>query len=202
MYGTRDAALNWALEYGDTLRAAGYVQGQANPCLFYKKANGVAIMVHGDDFVAVGPEAHLIETRKTLEDKYKIKVEKLGCSSDCKSEMRILNKVVRATDTGITLEADPRHAELVVKDLDLASAKISAVPGSKDEASRLPGGVKAPTTTTTSTSRNSQASIAVEEEINSVESARKSVPDDNWDIDMYNEVALGGDQFEEELDAA
>ena len=27
MYGTRDAALNWSLEYGDTLRAAGYVQG-------------------------------------------------------------------------------------------------------------------------------------------------------------------------------
>ena len=28
MYGTRDAALNWALEYGDTLKAAGYVQGK------------------------------------------------------------------------------------------------------------------------------------------------------------------------------
>ena len=46
-------------------------------------------MVHGDDFVTVGPEAHLIETRKIFEDKYKIKVEKLGCSSCCKSEMRI-----------------------------------------------------------------------------------------------------------------
>ena len=34
MYGTKDAALNWALEYGDTLRAAGYEQGKANPCLF------------------------------------------------------------------------------------------------------------------------------------------------------------------------
>ena len=203
MYGTRDAALNWALEYGDTLRAAGYVQGKANPCLFYKKANGVAIMVHGDDFVAVGPEAHLIETRKTLEDKYKIKVEKLGCGSDCKSEMRILNKVVRATDSGITLEADPRHAELVIKELDLTTAKVSAVPRSKAEVSRMPGGVKPPTTTTaTSTSRNSQARIAVEEEINSVDDARKSVPNDNWDIDAYDEVALEGDQFEEELDAA
>ena len=35
MYGTRDAALNWATEYGDTLRAAGYVQGKGNPCLFH-----------------------------------------------------------------------------------------------------------------------------------------------------------------------
>ena len=62
MYGTRDAGRNWALEYEDTLRAAGYVQGKANPCLFYKKANGVAVMVHRDDSVAVGPEAHLAET--------------------------------------------------------------------------------------------------------------------------------------------
>ena len=28
------------------------------------------------------------------------------------------------------------------------------------------------------------------------------MPDDNWDIDAYNGVALEGDQFEEELDAA
>ena len=107
MYGARDAALNCALAYGDTLRAAGYVQGKTNPCLFYKKANGVATMVHGDDFVAVGPEAHLVETRKTLEDKYEIQVEKLGCSDESKSEMRLLNKLVGATDSGITLEADP-----------------------------------------------------------------------------------------------
>ena len=116
---------------------------ESDPCLFYKKASGVAIMVHADDVVAVGPEAHLVETRKTLEDTYKLKAEKLGCSDGCKSEMRILNKVVRATESGITLEADPRHADLVVKDLDLMTAKISAVPGSKEEVSRLPGGVKA-----------------------------------------------------------
>ena len=30
MYGTRDAALNWSLEYSDTLRAAGYEQGKSN----------------------------------------------------------------------------------------------------------------------------------------------------------------------------
>jgi hypothetical protein len=35
MYGTRDAALNWSLEYSDTLIAAGYVQGKGNSCLFH-----------------------------------------------------------------------------------------------------------------------------------------------------------------------
>ena len=37
-------------------------------------------MVHGDDFVAVGPNQHFEHIEKTLGDKhkYKIKVEKLG----------------------------------------------------------------------------------------------------------------------------
>ena len=45
MYGTHDAALNWAPEYGDTLRAAGYRQGSANPCLLHHEELGVSIMV-------------------------------------------------------------------------------------------------------------------------------------------------------------
>ena len=39
-------------------------------------------MVHGDDFVAVGSDKSLAETRKTLESKYKLKVETLGGRDD------------------------------------------------------------------------------------------------------------------------
>ena len=78
MYGTRDAALNWALGYGDTLKAAGYEQGLANPCLFYHRNLDVSVMVHGDDFVAVGPDKHLEDIESTLSEKYKIKIEQLG----------------------------------------------------------------------------------------------------------------------------
>ena len=69
MYGTRDAALNWSLEYAATLPADGYVQGKSNPCLFFNKAIGVSVMVHGDDFIAVGPKQQLSETKKTIESK-------------------------------------------------------------------------------------------------------------------------------------
>ena len=137
MYGTRDAALNWALEYGDTLKAAGYEQGRANPCLFHHAELQVSIMVHGDDFVAVGPKDNLVNTRKVLEEKYKLKVETLGTDKGQSPEMRILNKVVRWTSAGLELEADPRHAELVIKDLKLAGCKSSAVPGSKEEAKKV-----------------------------------------------------------------
>ena len=37
MYGTRDAALNWANEYGELLKAAGFAQGKRNPCLFHSE---------------------------------------------------------------------------------------------------------------------------------------------------------------------
>ena len=37
MYGTRDAAQNWAEEYSSTLAKAGYERGIANPCLFHHK---------------------------------------------------------------------------------------------------------------------------------------------------------------------
>ena len=92
MYGTRDAALNWAFEYGDTLRAAGYEQGKANPCLFYHHDLGVSVMVHGDDFEATGPDKHLDNIKNTLGDKYKIKIEQVGYGDDKSSEIRILNK--------------------------------------------------------------------------------------------------------------
>ena len=133
MYGTRDAALNWALEYGDTLREAGYTRGKSNPCLFYNQDIDVAIMVHGDDFVVVGPDRHLDKVSKTLGDKYKIKVENLGLKEGEKSEVRILKKVVRMDERRLELEADPRHAELVIKELGLEAAKPTTTPGSKLE---------------------------------------------------------------------
>ena len=96
-------------------------------------------MVHGDDFVAVGPEQHLEETKKTLENKYKLKTQVLGCGEGEEKEIRILNKVVRIGQDGIELEADLRHAEFVVRELGLEGAKESAVPGSKDAHGRNGG---------------------------------------------------------------
>ena len=74
MYGTRGAALNWALEYGSTLRAAVYEQGRSNPCLFYNSKLDVAMMVHGDDFVAVGPDQQLTDLSRTFGETYRIRV--------------------------------------------------------------------------------------------------------------------------------
>ena len=145
MYGTRDAAANWAAEYGATLVAAGYVQGVASPCIFHNAESNTTIMVHGDDFVGVGRTAELSRIRAALEDKYKLKVEMLSGEKSDVREVKILNKIVRWTDRGIELEADPRHAEIVIRELGLEGSSPSKIPGVKaqgDSEKHLPVEVK------------------------------------------------------------
>ena len=89
-------------------------------------------MVHGDDFVAVGSAESLVDTRATLETKYRLKVQSLGEGTECQQEIRILNKILRFTEDGIEMEADPRPAEIVVRKLGLEGAKASQVPGAKE----------------------------------------------------------------------
>ena len=81
--------------------------------------------------MGVGRPEELGKLRKALEDKYKIKVETLSGDAGDVQEVKILNKIVRWTDTGVELEADPRHAEIVIRELGLTSAALSKVPGVK-----------------------------------------------------------------------
>ena len=71
-------------------------------------------MVHGDDFVAAGDPDHL-ESAKMV----------LGSAATDAKEVSTLNKMVRMTDAGIEPEADPRHAELVVRELGLGKCRTS-----------------------------------------------------------------------------
>ena len=48
--------------------------------------------------------------------------------------MKILNRIVQwRGETGIVYEADPRHAELIIEDLQLSGSKSNITPGTKEE---------------------------------------------------------------------
>ena len=79
MYGTRDAALNWSTEYSETLLRSGYRQGQSNACLFYNEQLDMCILVHGDDFVAVGSDRGLEDAKATLASAKKKKDKRQSC---------------------------------------------------------------------------------------------------------------------------
>ena len=53
MYGTLDAAEQWAAHYTAVLVKAGFTQGLASPCHFRHEALGIRLLVHGNDFVVV-----------------------------------------------------------------------------------------------------------------------------------------------------
>lgn len=67
---------------------------------------------------------------------------RLGREPGDLAEMRVLNRVVRVVPTGLRYEPDPRHAELLIRALNLEGGKPSTAPGSKipfDEVVRVPG---------------------------------------------------------------
>ena len=53
LYGTRDAAQNWAHEYTTFLLSLGFQVERASPCNFTHRTRRVHLTVHGDDFTVV-----------------------------------------------------------------------------------------------------------------------------------------------------
>ena len=63
-----------------------------------------------------------------LEKAYEIKTQKLGLAKGYKAEGKVLNRLIRRTEEGWEIEADPRHAELVVEQLGLKDDKGIGTP--------------------------------------------------------------------------
>ena len=59
VYGTRDAGKLWEDCYTQCLEAMGFVTGTSNPCAFYHHSRQISIVVHGDDFTALGVDEQL-----------------------------------------------------------------------------------------------------------------------------------------------
>ena len=134
MYGTRDAAQNWHEEYSNQLISIWFKQGRASPCTFYYVERGIRTYVHGDDYVSIGKIKELKWMQGKLESAYAIQIQILGPGKDNLQQLRILNRIITWSDVGgIGYEADPRHVELILKQLQLAEAKTVSTPGTKEE---------------------------------------------------------------------
>ena len=77
-------------------------------------------------------EKTLSEVASSLSEKYKAKTEVLGTDEADTAEVRLLNRVVQMGPEGVRLEADPRHAELVVWDFGLDNGREAAAPGDRE----------------------------------------------------------------------
>ena len=84
--------------------------------------------VHGDDFIVAGCGDDLDWLSHKLNEKLEL-VQKARLGPGYDSEATELNRCVAYNDSGLTWEADPRHAELAVAELGLESARPQTSPG-------------------------------------------------------------------------
>ena len=133
MYGTRDAADNWAEEYTRVLIGLGFERGTASPCVFVHKERGVRMMVHGDDFMAVGTKAEVYWIRDEIKKVFECKEEIMGSSKEESKCLKVLNREIRWTTEGIEIEGDCRHVAAIVRGLGITECKGLAIPADKED---------------------------------------------------------------------
>jgi len=123
MYGTRDAASNWASEFTKTLQKVGFEVGESSSNVFRHRRLSVVMVVHGDDFIAVGPRRELDEIEAEMKKKYPVKTQRIGEAPDREKSMRVLGRDVKWTSGGIKYAADRTHVETIIKELGVQEAK-------------------------------------------------------------------------------
>ena len=120
MYGTRDAAQNWEREYCEFMEEERFLTGKASPCVFRHPERKLRVVIHGDDFTVLGFEKDLDWFRTRIEEKFEVKFRgRLGPGKNDDKRIRILNRGIEWSETGIRYEPDRRHAELMIEALGL-----------------------------------------------------------------------------------
>ena len=140
MYGTRSASRNWQRQLGKDLAALGFEQARGSPCLYYHPQEDARLVIHGDDLWLLADQPGLDALLPRLHSTYELKEQgTLGPEPGDAKAVSSLNRLIRYEDgVGAELEADPRHAELIIAELGLETAKAVTTPGTK-EADGAPG---------------------------------------------------------------
>ena len=128
MYGTQDAPSIWQTHYTQVLTEAGWKRGRSNGAVFFHPLLDARVLVHGDDFFCLGDDATQEALDRTLRDAYELKrTGTIGIEVEGSKRISFLNRVIRLeTIEGrhcAVVEADSRHAELLIEELGLKNGK-------------------------------------------------------------------------------
>ena len=93
----------------------------------------MSVVVHGDDFTALGVDEDLNWYEKSLAKYFELKIRgRIGVGCDGPNEIKILNRCLKLTAEGLVYEADPRHVDLLSDAFNLSKASGVQTPGVKD----------------------------------------------------------------------
>ena len=128
LYGTRDAPANWEATILRVMTQLGFVRGRSNSCLYFHPLREIRVEVHGDDFTGLGAKPELEWFSAELGKHWTVEVRGyLGPPGmvGTKQSIDILNRLVSWTSRGIELEADPRHADIILREVGCEGAKVT-----------------------------------------------------------------------------
>ena len=131
MYGTRPVAGNWQRFHTQKLVESGFLKTSSSTCIFFHPARHVLVFVHGDDFVSVGDGDDLQWFSQVLRRSFEIKSTTIGHDVGDKKQVKVLNRIITVTTTGFEYEPDIRHAELIMKELDVCHSNSVKTPWSE-----------------------------------------------------------------------
>ena len=120
LYGTRDAAAAWEECIYQVLSGLGFERGRSCPCLYYCRKRNIRVLVHGDDFVILSSRSDSLWLRRELGQVWDVKER--GALGYEVEEIQILGRWVRRHSGGYSLEADPKHADILIHDAGLNQA--------------------------------------------------------------------------------
>ena len=103
---------------------------------FHHPEKNIRTYVHGDDYVSTGKPSQFRWVREQFESRYIVKTQVLGPNKGEQKQIKVFNRILTwKDDNGIDYEADPKHVEIIFKQLQFIEAKVATTPGTKDESS-------------------------------------------------------------------
>ena len=140
MCGTQDASHVWQEDYSNHLKKKHFHQGQAWTSVFRHDELDIKLLVHGDGFLVLvlADQEGQEYMQQVLKEKYEYRCDgEIGKGAG--KHLTILNRTVSyEQETGrVTYKADPRHAEMIIRQLNLQNAKGITTPAEKKKSSEV-----------------------------------------------------------------
>ena len=141
LYGARDAGQNFELTVYEVMTDTGAIRGETNSCTYRHEQRPLSVYHHGDDFAILGERRDTEWLTAQISARFIVKDRGcLGPRDDDLKEFNLLHRVLKYYPPGaeggerIEYQADPRHAEIIVKQCGLQGSETKGVvtPGVKE----------------------------------------------------------------------
>lgn len=114
IYWIRPAAQHWQMCYTELLVGSGVNITRASTYMIHNEKD-LDVLLHGDDFVALGDEGDFKRLQIVLGPNLEISVVMSDPGDTNPKEAKVLNRIIPVADDGYTYDADARRAESIIK---------------------------------------------------------------------------------------